>query len=231
VYKIDRRGGAVLWRLGGKRSDFALRPGARFAWQHDAQRRSDGAITLLDNSAFPPVRKFSRALALRLDERRKRATLISARSHPDKLLTATQGNHQTLPNGNALVGWGSQRHLTEFDPAGNVVFNAFVTLGFESYRAYRMPWVGLPRTRPRVVGFDAPGVGTPVYVSWNGATEVASWEILAGSASDALQRVASGPRSGFETRFSAPGRPRFVAARAKDAAGRVLSTSVATRVQ
>jgi hypothetical protein len=43
--------------------------------------------------------------------------------------------------------------------------------------------------------------------------------------------VASGPRSGFETRLRAPGRPRYVAARARDAAGRVLSTSVATRVR
>ncbi len=33
VYKISRRTGEILWRLGGRRSDFALGPGVRFAWQ------------------------------------------------------------------------------------------------------------------------------------------------------------------------------------------------------
>ena len=231
IYKIDRETGNLRWRLGGKRSTFRLPRAARFAWQHDAQRRADGAITLFDNSAFPPVRKFSRALALRLDERRRRATLISARAHPDRVLAATQGNHQTLANGNALVGWGSQRHFTEYDAAGNVLFNAFVTLGYETYRAYRMPWVGRPRTRPRVAAADLPGAGTPVSMSWNGATEVASWEVLAGSRRSDLRPVASRARTGFETTVTVPGVPRVVVARAKDASGNVLSSSSVTRVR
>jgi hypothetical protein len=230
IYKIDRDTGNIRWRLGGKTSDFKLPPDAHFAWQHDVRRRSDGAITMFDNEAFPPIRKFSRAIALRLDETHKTASLIGALIHPRKLLTATQGDQQTLPNGGALVGWGSQRYLTEFGPAGNVVFNAFLSLGFESYRAYRLPWVGLPGTRPRVAAADGPGAGTDVYSSWNGATEVASWQIFAGSRPAALHSVATGPRTGFETRINVPGRPRFVAARAKDAAGRTLSTSVVTRV-
>jgi hypothetical protein len=230
VYKIDRGTGAIRWRLGGKHSSFAMPADARFAWQHDVHRRSDGAITVFDNSAFPPVRKFSRALALRVDERRRTASVITARVHPRRLLTATQGNQQELPGGGAMVGWGSQRYLTEFDAAGNVVFDAFLSVGFESYRAYRLPWVGRPPTRPRVAAADTPGAGTEVYASWNGATEVASWEILAGPRPRALRTVASGPRTGFETRITAPRRPRFVAARARDAAGRVLATSLTTRV-
>jgi Arylsulfotransferase (ASST) len=231
VYKIDRETGNIIWRLGGKKSSFKIPPAARFAWQHDAHRRSDGAITLFDNEAFPPIRKNSRALALRLDEQARTATEVGEVVHPRKLLTATQGNMQTLPNGGAMVGWGSQRYLTEFGPTGNVVFNAFLSLGFESYRAYRMPWVGLPRTRPKVAATDEPGAGTDVYASWNGATEVATWEILAGSSAGSLRRVASGPRTGFETKITVPGVPRVVAARARDATGRVLSTSVATRVR
>src|SRR5215218_2285984 len=95
VYKIDRETGRIRWRLGGRKSSFKLPPAARFAWQHDARRRADGAITVFDNSAFPPVRRFSRALALRLDERRRTASLLTARVHPRKVLTATQGNQQT----------------------------------------------------------------------------------------------------------------------------------------
>ena len=151
--------------------------------------------------------------------------------HPRKLLAATQGNQQTLPNGGAMVGWGSQRNLTEFSPAGNVVFSAALSLGFESYRAYRLPWVGLPRTRPKVAAADEPGAGTDVYTSWNGATEVASWEISSGSSAAALKPVATRARTGFETRVTVPGVPRFVQARARDAAGNVLATSAPTRVR
>ena len=117
--------------------------------------------------------------------------------HPRKLLTATQGNQQTLPNGGAMVGWGSQRNLTEFDAAGNVVFSAALSLGFESYRTYRLPWVGLPRTRPKVAAADEPGAGTDVYTSWNGATEVATWEISSGSSAATLKPVATRAADGL----------------------------------
>ena len=147
---------------------------------------------MFDNSAFPPVRKFSRALAIRLDEGARTASLISAASHPRKLLTATQGNQQTLPNGNFMVGWGSQRQLTEYGPAGNVLFNAALSLGYESYRTYRLPWVGLPRSRPVVAAADEPGAGTDAYMSWNGATEVATWELFAGSSPSTLRSVGPG---------------------------------------
>jgi arylsulfotransferase ASST len=229
-YKIDRETGKILWRLGGKKSTFRLPAAARFAWQHDIHRRSDGAITVFDNSAFPPVRKFSRALAIRLDEGKKTASLISAAAHPRKVLAATQGNQQTLPNGNFLVGWGSQRQFTEYGAAGNVLFNAALSLGYESYRSYRLPWVGLPRSRPVVAAADEPGAGTDAYMSWNGATEVASWELFAGSSPSTLQSVGRAPRLGFETKMRAPGVPRFVQVRALDAAGNVLSTSAPTRV-
>ena len=165
------------------------------------------------------MRKFSRALTLRLDEGEETARLLRATAHPSKLLAATQGNQQTLPNGNFLVGWGSQRQLTEYDAAGNPLFNAFLSLGYESYRAYRMPWVGLPRSRPKVAAADEPGAGTDAYMSWNGATEVATWELFAGSSASSLQSVATVPRRGFETKITAPGVPRFVQVRAQELRG------------
>jgi hypothetical protein len=231
IYKIDRGTGRIMWRLGGKHSTYKLPRAARFAWQHDARRRSDGAITLFDNEAFPPIRKFSRALALKLDDSAKTAKVVGSLVHPSKLLTATQGNQQTLPGGGAMIGWGSQRNLTEFDAAGTLVFSAALSLGFESYRAYRLPWVGLPRTRPKLAAANEPGVGTDVYTSWNGATEVATWEISTGASAATLQPVVTSPRTGFETKVTVPGVPRFVQSRARDAAGQVLGTSAPTRVR
>jgi Arylsulfotransferase (ASST) len=232
AYKINHDSGKITWRLGGKHSSFKVPKAARFAWQHNVLRRaSDGAITVFDNSAFPPVRKFSRALAIKLDEKKRTASLISAAAHPKKLLTATQGNQQTLPNGNFMVGWGSQRQMTEFSPTGTPLFNAFLSLGYESYRTYREPWVGKPLTPPVVAAADEPGAGTDAYMSWNGATEVASWELFAGSSASTLQSLGTTPRRGFETKMTAPGVPRFVQVRARDAAGNVLGTSAITRVK
>ncbi|HZG42415.1 MAG TPA: hypothetical protein VEY93_05595, partial [Longimicrobium sp.] len=42
-----------------------------------------------------------------------------------------------LPNGNVLVGWGSQRHFTEHSPTGEILLDAKITLANDSYRAYR----------------------------------------------------------------------------------------------
>ena len=74
VYKIDRAG-HILWRLGGKRSDFAMAPGSSFAWQHDARRQPDGTLTIFDNGATPAVETLSRGLILELDEQAMTATL------------------------------------------------------------------------------------------------------------------------------------------------------------
>jgi hypothetical protein len=61
VYKIDRETGEILWRLGGKKSDFEMGRGTRFAYQHDARRLPDGTISIFDNGTtvfrkgFPKV--------------------------------------------------------------------------------------------------------------------------------------------------------------------------------
>jgi hypothetical protein len=230
VYKIDRETGGIAWTLGGKRSTFKLGRGTRFAWQHDARRHADGTVTLFDNSAPPAPRKRSRALVIALDEVNRTATLQAKREHPRRLRGAIMGNFQTQPNGNVMVGWGSQRYFTEFAADGRIVWDAHLSLGFDTYRAYRVNWTGRPHTLPRAAGVNRRGGGMNVYASWNGATEVASWEVLAGPNQDALQPVASSPRRGFETVVGVAARAAYVAVRAKDAAGQPLAMSPPRRV-
>jgi hypothetical protein len=69
-----------------------------------------------------------------------------------------------------------------------------------------------------------------VYASWNGATEVASWQVLAGAGPAALQPVRTAARASFETRIPVGVTARYVAVRALDATGAVLGTSPARRV-
>jgi hypothetical protein len=217
VYEISRRTGKVLWRLGGKRSDFEMGPGTRFAWQHDARLHPDGTLTIFDDGAAPAVEKHSRALALRLDSRAMSARLVRAYVHPAGILASSQGNMQMLPDGHVLVGWGSEPFVTEFSRTGTVVFDMHFNKGADSYRAYRFPWVGRPTDRPAL----AVDSGT-AYASWNGATEVRAWRLLADG-----RRVAVAARRGFETAIPVPTKARHLSVQALDASGRVLGSSPA----
>jgi len=228
VYKLDRRTGRIIWTMGGKKNDFARGKGATFAFQHDAAREADGTISVFDNSAAPPVAEKSRALFLDVDEEAMRVELRQAISHPDDLLAATQGSVQLLPNGNRLVGWGSQRHFSEHAPDGKLLLDGTLTRANDSYRTVRSPWPGLPRTGPSLLA-DARGEGTTIYASYNGAVGVARWEVLAGSSADALKPVGTGARKGFETQIDVEAEGPFFAVRALAADGRQMGRSKAER--
>jgi len=225
VYEIRKRDGEVLWRLGGKRSDFVPGPGTQFAWQHDARRQPDGTIMLFDNAASDPGKETSRALLLRVDEQRHTATLVRSYARRPPVLSTSQGNAQLLPGGHVFVGWGSKPFVTEFDRAGAVLFDVRLGVGrVDSYRAYRLPWTGRPTTRPAVALRPAAD-GVMVYVSWNGATEVARWRILAGPDAARLSPLATVAKDGFETRATVRPTAATFAVEALAADGSVLRRS------
>jgi hypothetical protein len=225
VYEISRKDGRVLWRLGGKRSDFAMGAGTAFAWQHDARRQPDGSITLFDNGADPKVEPRTRILVLRVDTTRQRVTLVRSYHHPLDLLATSQGNAEFLPDGHLFVGWGAQPYFTEFDAAGTVVLDGHFGAGADSYRAFRFPWVGSPAERPALVATRAADGTVRVTTSWNGATEVARWQVLAGPDEGHLSPVAFAARAGFETTLALGARPAVVQTRALDRHGAVLGSS------
>jgi hypothetical protein len=224
VYKIDRATGKIEWRLGGKKPSFKMGTGTAFAFQHDAREQPDGTITLFDDSASPPQREHSRAIDIALDGKAGTATLKSALTHPRGLLTATQGSSQVLGNGDTFVGWGSQRWFSEFSPSGELLFDGHLATGNASYRAYRMPWSGQPAEAPKAVATTKGGAVT-ARASWNGATGVARWQVLAGPSQTAMTPVADVPSAGFETAITVPTSQPLVAMRALDAAGNALATS------
>jgi hypothetical protein len=202
VYKVHRRTGEVLWRLGGKRSDFALAPGARFAWQHDARSHEGGRIvSIFDNGVHR-----SRGLVLGLHGRR--ASVLHEYLHTPPLFARKLGSVQLLANGDALVGWGTDPHFTEYAEGGAMKLDGTLPRGGENYRTLRFPWRGRPDDSPVAVVRN----GT-VYASWNGATDVAAWRL-----------EPCGPvvrRHGFETALASS--PGTDAVAALDARGRVLA--------
>lgn len=226
VYKIASDG-SIMWRLGGKASDFTMGEGANFAWQHDARRQGDGTLSLFDNGATPAVEPLSRGLILDVDEHDMTATLLRQYSHPG-VLSGSQGSVQVLENGNVFVGWGETPRVSEFDRAGRLLFDAVLGEQYECYRAFRLPWRGHPAEAPALaLGGAAGSDGARIaYASWNGATEARAWELLAGEREGGLRVVARSPAQGFETALALPARSGpLLAARALDARGRPLGRS------
>ncbi|HVL91313.1 MAG TPA: arylsulfotransferase family protein [Actinomycetota bacterium] len=224
LYRIDATSGEMVWRLGGKKSDFSMAEGATFGYQHDARQMPDGTIMLFDNAAATEETEgaVSAALRLKLDDDRKTATVVARWTHPTKLLAASRGSVQRLENGNTFVGWGSKPFFTEYDASGNVVFDARMDPGV-SYRTYRMPWTGRPAAEPALSVTATPS-GVSVWVSWNGDTETATWELLAGDSVTDLKPAGRVTRTGFETELTGAA-AAFVAVRALDASGQELIRS------
>jgi len=225
VYKIDRKTGDVLWRLGGKKSDFEMGQRTRTAFQHDARRQKDGTITIFDNGAHPNFLDQSRVIVLDIDEEEMKATLVREYASPEKILATSQGNAQFLPDGNVFVGWGSAPFVSEFSREGELLFEARFPPGCESYKAFRFLWEGHPTDVPAVAVERRPEGKVAIYVSWNGATEVESWEAVSGPSPGPLAPLVSVPREGFETAMLAQTYGPYVAVRAKDRSGEILGTS------
>jgi hypothetical protein len=230
VYKINRHTGSVMWRLGGKRSDFAMGKGTRFAWQHDARHHGSSSISLFDDSAAPQVAPQSRALVIALDTENMRATLHRQYTHRPRALAHALGSVQVLPNGHVLVGWGTEPYFTEYGPDGKIHLDAKLPKGGQNYRAFRLPWVGKPTEPPRLKVRSRKGHRT-LFVSWNGATEVASWRLQSGLTRSSLSDEVTIRRHSFESAFPTLGpRDHFGVVTALDRHGKPLGRSAVTRI-
>lgn len=235
IYKIDRKTGNVIWRLGGKKSDFQMGPGTRTAFQHDAQMHGGNLISIYDDGAEPPVHKESRGILVKLDTDNMKATLVKAYTSPETRLSGFEGNMQVLPHGNVLLGYGEFPIYTEFDKDGNVVYDAnFINDKVkreDTYRAFRFEWNGNPTDKPAVVAkADSNGKAT-VYVSWNGATNVDRWVVIAGASSNSMKPIGYAKKTGFETPIKTNSSEQYFAVQALDKDGKVLSTSDPVRLK
>src|SRR5215204_775795 len=230
VYKVEHKSGEVLWRLGGKKSDFEMGLGTRIAFQHDARRQRDGTISIFDNGAHPKVHQESRGIVVELDEQKMGAKLVREYTLPEKLISTSQGNMQILPNSNVLIGWGSQPFVSEFSHDGRPLLDAHFPPDGESYRAFRFEWSGHPIEDPAVAVEQLSDEKVKLYASWNGATEVVTWEVLAGARPGRLETVGSVPRDGFETAMLAQTPHPYFAVRAKERLGRVLGISAPVKL-
>jgi len=249
VFKVHRTTGAVIWRLGGRCSTFDggpgtefidlhlggrcstfdMGPGTEFIAQHDARRNADGSITIFDNGQRSKGYTRSRGISLRVDTRKREARLLRTYRNPVAKVSRIQGNLQPLAHGGFLAGWGSLPNYTEFDREGSPIYNAALPQGVNSYRVYKMRWSGRPAEKPAIAVRERGQGNLRVYASWNGATGVSSWQVLAGSTRGNLEPVRTEPRRGFETTIDLRTGARYFQVSARSERGRTLATSKIAR--
>jgi Arylsulfotransferase (ASST) len=230
VYKLARPAGNVVWQLGGKQSSFKMGPGATFWWQHHVRPQGANVLSIFDDGASPAKEAQSRAILLDLDTTAMRATLKRSYTHPAGLLAANQGSMQVLSDGRVLVGWGNLPYFSEYAADGTLMMDGQFPIGDQSYRALTGDWTGHPTDQPAVAARPNPAGGSTVYASWNGATELDSWTVLAGSTADGLKQVGSQERGGFETAITVNGTGPYFAVTAHDASGQVLGQSATVQL-
>jgi hypothetical protein len=236
LYDVDIRTGAFNWQLGGRHSTFKLGAGAKTYFQHDAEWQPGGLISVFDNGASPPRERQSRGILLRPNFATKTVALARVFVNPTHtLLAEAQGNTLGLPEGAWLMGYGNLPNFTEYDSTGRVLLDGTLGKGVQDFRTYLSPWSGRPTTPPSIAATRG-GSSVTVHTSWNGATEVASWQLLAGESPSTLTPLETVPKRGFETTATLTtavyvrAAAVYVESRALDTNGNVLGGSAPLRV-
>jgi hypothetical protein len=239
IYLISGQDGHIIWRLGGKKNNFAK--DFDLFGQHDArfiaENETNYVISLMQNGAIDldvqqPV---SSAMYVNLDVVRMKATLLRQYMRPDGGSTERRGNMQTLPNTNVLASWSAQGYISEFSADGRLLMEAkFTSKRFDTYRCYKYPWVGRPSYPPTLLsesyGISGHELSTVFHVSWNGATDIAHWRFFA-QANSTSNRTEIGivQKAGFETSFIAPGFMDWVSVEALNSNMEVMGVSASLR--
>jgi hypothetical protein len=233
LYKIDRKTGDIVWRLCGATGGTSrgravqLQPAAESFWfQHDARRNGDGTISIFDDGGGP-YHHPGRGLVLRLDEGANTAMLERAYGDALGLHIDYQGSFRHVSNGNWLLGWGNIGRVTEFTADGQICFDA--NFPGNSYRALRAEWHAQPADLPAVVA-ETTGGSTSIWASWNGATELARWHVLAGDSADSLQPAGTFDWQDLETQMALAHPAKTVAVEALDHGGKLLARSATSTV-
>ncbi len=114
IYKINKPNHNIVWRLGGKQSDFTFGKKAQFSWQHDARFLRHNIISCFDdNSDGESVEPPSHGLQLKLDFVNMTAVVDHTYFHDPNISVASQGSVQKLKYGNRFVGWGQLQYYSE----------------------------------------------------------------------------------------------------------------------
>ena len=229
---VDRATGKILWTIGGKRSTFRFPSGSGFQWQHDVEYHAGNLISLFDdhcceitgNGQYLAPTGNTRGEVFRLDPATGAVTVLKRIENNQGYDAEYMGNIELQNNGGMFIGWGDAPLMSDYNAAGHLIFQAQLPGSDIDYRAYLQQWVGRPLTPPIGVALDHAGQ-TVVYASWNGATQVQAWRVMAIGSGGPATRLAQAAKNGFETKIPVSGSATRFEVQALDARGHVIGTT------
>jgi len=136
ITKIDTRSGAVLWRMGGLRNQFAFETDGlpAFVSQHGLRLTGPGRLVLLDNLGNATGTRGERYA---YDEGAHQARQIGAYESSPAVTAQLGGTTQALPGGRVLVAYGNGGRVEEYNASGQVVWRIEGNPGY-IFRAQRI---------------------------------------------------------------------------------------------
>ena len=219
IYYVNATSQNIIWQLSYQgKSDFTC-TNFNFSFQHDARILSESDtttdISMFDNAnnCYDNTSPESSGRFITIDHTKGTATETRRTLPPNGISSCSQGNTQLLSDGHVFQGWGDKAWISERDENDNLVFAATYTNGNHhdvmamNYRAFNFEWQSTPaNTKPSIYSFQQTDVTTnTIYVSWNGATTVATWRFYGcQQVGDVFEIIGSAPHAGFETMWTAP---------------------------
>ncbi|HMI61562.1 MAG TPA: aryl-sulfate sulfotransferase [Puia sp.] len=137
ILKINRSTGAILWRLGGKNSDFPLYSDQVFLRQHDPSLTDNNQTLLIFDNGEATLRPESRILEFKLDEKNKKVISFKSFTIPEPF-TYFMGSVQK--NGDEyFIGGGTANYILEINYVTGEKIKEFEGGSYSTYRAYNFP--------------------------------------------------------------------------------------------
>jgi hypothetical protein len=134
IIKINRKTGNIMWRLGGKNSDFPLTADQVFLRQHNATLTDNNQTLLMFDNGEATVRPYSRVLEFQLDELNKKVLAFKSYDIPEPF-SQYMGSVQKMGT-NYFLGGGTAKYILEVNYAtGEKVLE--LTSNLASYRTYK----------------------------------------------------------------------------------------------
>ncbi|KAK4569424.1 hypothetical protein LTR86_003187 [Recurvomyces mirabilis] len=241
IYKLSGEDGHIMWQMGGNAATIHT-TNFVFSYQHHARWISENAthtvLSFYDNGSnnFNHTGDFSHGWIIEVDHIAGTATKVREWTAPEPeggLLSGSQGSMQMLPNGGCHIGWGEHAYFSEHTADGSAVMYGKLADRASNvmiYRSNKYNWTGTPETKPALWTFSKDGQKMAFFVSWNGATEVQSWNFYtADTAVGNYTYLGNTKKSGFETELHIDMAKAWSFAEALDMHGRVLASSVIAR--
>lgn len=220
---VDKKTAKIGWTLeGSSGGNFTLDSKNLFSWQHDVRIEKDSpagrpVLHMFNNRNGQPGEKNpSNGLVLDLDLEKKTAKTLKTYTDPKHpMLAWNSGSFQWVKDKtHALIGYGSESRVHEFDASGKMIYEMVYGLPYlgYSYRVLRDSWTGKPKTQPKVKVCKQDDGKLYAYMSWNGATDVHHWDVFAGAGNQthSLKKAMTVKKTGFETNVTLAADTKFV---------------------